>query len=57
MKDFERLTIDAAVHGDKDKALLALVANPLVADVNLATTLVDEVLRINNAWLPQFGKQ
>lgn len=57
VKDFERLTIDAAVHGDKDKALLALVANPLVADVNLATALVDEVLSINKEWLPQFSKQ
>lgn len=56
VKDFERLTIEAAVHGDRDKALLALVANPLVADVNLATALVDEVLSINKAWLPQFSK-
>ncbi|NIY46590.1 6-phospho-beta-glucosidase [Cedecea colo] len=55
VKDFERLTIEAAVHGDKRKALLALVANPLVADVNLASTLVDEVLSINQAWLPQFS--
>lgn len=56
VKDFERLTIDAAVHGDKNKALLALVANPLVADVNLATTLVEDVLSINQAWLPQFSQ-
>lgn len=56
VKDFERLTIEAAVHGDKNKALLALVANPLVADVNLATTLVEEVLSINQAWLPQFSQ-
>ncbi len=56
VKDFERLTIEAAVHGDRDKALLALVANPLVADVNLATALVEEVLSINKAWLPQFSK-
>jgi len=55
VKDFERLTIEAAVHGDKRKALLALVANPLVADVNLASSLVDEVLSINKAWLPQFS--
>lgn len=57
VKDFERLTIDAAVDGDKQKALLALVANPLVADVNLASALVDEVLTINKAWLPQFSQQ
>ncbi|MFP5596038.1 6-phospho-beta-glucosidase [Kluyvera sp. 142486] len=56
VKDFERLTIDAAVDGDKQKALLALVANPLVADVNLASALVDEVLTINKAWLPQFSQ-
>lgn len=56
VKDFERLTIEAAVHGDKQKALLALVANPLVADVNLAQTLVEEVLSINKAWLPQFNQ-
>jgi 6-phospho-beta-glucosidase len=55
VKDFERLTIEAAVHGDKGKALLALVANPLVADVNLASALVEEVLSINKAWLPQFS--
>jgi 6-phospho-beta-glucosidase len=55
VKDFERLTIEAAVHGDKQQALLALVANPLVADVNLASALVEEVLSINKAWLPQFN--
>lgn len=56
VKDFEHLTIEAAVHGDKQKALLALVANPLVSDVNLASALVEEVLSINKAWLPQFAR-
>ncbi|WP_312740341.1 6-phospho-beta-glucosidase [Cedecea neteri] len=55
VKDFERLTIEAAVHGDKQQALLALIANPLVADVNIAQTLLDEVLASNKAWLPQFN--
>lgn len=54
VKDFERLTIEAAVHGDKQQALLALIANPLVADVNIAQALLDEVLESNKAWLPQF---
>ncbi|WP_213715844.1 6-phospho-beta-glucosidase [Cedecea lapagei] len=55
VKDFERLTIEAAVHGDKQQALLALIANPLVADVNIAQALLDEVLASNKAWLPQFN--
>lgn len=56
VKDYERLTIEAAVKGDKQQALLALVANPLVADVNEAQTILDEVLSINQAWLPQFSQ-
>ncbi|EPF17908.1 6-phospho-beta-glucosidase [Cedecea davisae] len=55
VKDFERLTIEAAVHGDKQQALLALIANPLVADVNIAQALLEEVLESNKAWLPQFN--
>lgn len=55
VKDFERLTIEAAVHGDKQQALMALIANPLVADVNIAQALLDEVLESNKAWLPQFN--
>lgn len=54
VKDYERLTIEAAVKGDKQQALLALVANPLVADANEAQKILDEVLNINQAWLPQF---
>lgn len=52
VKDFERLTIEAAVHGVKQ---LALIANPLVADVNIAQALLEEVLESNKAWLPQFN--
>ena len=55
IKAFERLTIDAAVHGDRDAALLALVGNPLVGDVASAEALLDEVLTLNQPWLPQFA--
>ncbi|MFD1804396.1 6-phospho-beta-glucosidase [Mixta tenebrionis] len=54
VKDFERLTIEAAVHGDRDSALLALVTNPLIGDLSTAEALLAEVLAINKAWLPQF---
>ncbi|WP_345829731.1 6-phospho-beta-glucosidase [Pantoea sp. BRR-3P] len=55
IKAFERLTIEAAVHGDRQQALLALVGNPLVGDVTTAEALLDEVLTLNQPWLPQFA--
>ena len=54
VKDFERLTIEAAVHGDRHSALLALVTNPLIGDLSTADDLLADVLTINQAWLPQF---
>ncbi|WLX51909.1 6-phospho-beta-glucosidase [Klebsiella pneumoniae] len=55
VKAFERLTIEAAVHGWRESALLALVTNPLVGNVTDAQALLDEVLTINRQWLTQFN--
>ena len=55
VKAFERLTIEAAVHGCRESALLALVTNPLVGNVTDAQALLDEVLTINRQWLTQFN--
>ncbi|MBP1132983.1 6-phospho-beta-glucosidase [Serratia sp. PL17] len=54
VKAYERLTIDAAVHGCRRSALLALVTNPLVGNANVAQPLLDEVLAVNAPYLPQF---
>ncbi|AHG19953.1 diacetylchitobiose-6-phosphate hydrolase [Chania multitudinisentens RB-25] len=54
VKAYERLTIEAAVHGDRRSGLLALVTNPLIANAQIAQPLLEEVLAINNAYLPQF---
>jgi 6-phospho-beta-glucosidase len=54
VKTFERLTIDCAVHGDRQSGLLALMTNPLVGDAVLAQQLFDEVLQLNAPYLPQF---
>ncbi|WP_340617604.1 6-phospho-beta-glucosidase [Xenorhabdus entomophaga] len=54
VKTFGRLTIEAAVHGDRKAALLALVTHPLIADVALDSSLLNEVLDINRMYLPQF---
>lgn len=55
IKSFERLTIEAAVHGDRQAALLALVTNPLIGDAEIAAPLLEDVLEINKAYLPQFA--
>jgi 6-phospho-beta-glucosidase len=53
VKIYERLTIRAAVSGDRGLALEALTANPLVpADV--AAPLLDALLEANRALLPRF---
>lgn len=54
VKAYERLTIEAAVHGDRRSGLLALVTNPLVANANVAQPLLDDVLAVNAPYLPQF---
>ncbi|WP_016586161.1 6-phospho-beta-glucosidase, partial [Yersinia pestis] len=55
VKAYERLTIDAAVHGDRRSALLALVTNPLIANASIAQPLLEEVLQVNKPYLPQFS--
>jgi 6-phospho-beta-glucosidase len=42
-KAYEELTIEAAVTGSREKALLALAANPLVPTVELAVRLLDRL--------------
>jgi len=56
VKTYERLTIEAAVHGDRRSALLALVTNPLIANAQIAQPLLDEVLEANQAYLPNAGQ-
>lgn len=55
IKAFEQLTIEAAVTGNKQKALLALTANPFVPSSKVAKLLLDEILEVNQAYLPQFS--
>lgn len=55
VKAYERLTIEAAVHGDRRSALLALVTNPLIANASIAQPLLEEVLQVNKPYLPQFA--
>jgi 6-phospho-beta-glucosidase len=54
VKNYETLTVEAAVEGSRDKALLALLAHPLVMDYDLARPMLEELLEVNRRYLPQF---
>jgi 6-phospho-beta-glucosidase len=54
VKAYENLAIEAALSGDRDVALRALLANPLVADYDVAAPLLDALLEANRAHLPRF---
>jgi 6-phospho-beta-glucosidase len=54
IKSFEKQTIKAAMSGNYDDALVALVINPLVASERLAKVLLQEMLVANEKYLPQF---
>jgi 6-phospho-beta-glucosidase len=55
VKAYEQLTIEAGVHGDRDAAWQALVAHPLVPSANVAKEMLDELIRANSDFLPQFN--
>ena len=54
VKDYERLTIAAALSGSRSDALTALLANPLVPDLDTARPLLDALLEVNRRYLPRF---
>lgn len=54
VKAYEILTIQAAVTGDRQKALLALMSNPLIHDVRDAENILNELLEAHKDYLPRF---
>jgi len=54
VKAYERLTIDAAMSGDRNTALRALMSNPLVGEWSVAVPLLDALLDANRVHLPRF---
>ncbi len=53
-KAYEMLAIEASLSGDRTVALRALLANPLVADYDVAAPLLDALLEANRRYLPRF---
>lgn len=54
IKSFERLVAEAAVTGNRDLLVAALVANPLCDSDAVANEVIDELLEAHRAYLPQF---
>jgi len=54
VKAYEKLTVRAALTGDRDIALAALMAHPLVGDIAKAAPLLEEMLEANKDYVPKF---
>jgi len=54
VKAYEELTVEAAVRGDRDLALHALAIHPLVGSSELASRILDDILRENAPFLNNF---
>lgn len=54
VKAYERHTVKAAMDGDDDEAMKALLINPLVGDYNKAKQCYDEMKLAHRTYLPRF---
>jgi 6-phospho-beta-glucosidase len=54
IKSYELLTVEAAVHGDREAAYQALLAHPLGPSADKVQAVLDDLLETHKAHLPQF---
>lgn len=54
VKAYEQLTVEAGVNGDYDAALQALTVHPLVPSSSIAIKLLNDIIKENREYLPQF---
>jgi len=52
----QSLVVEAAVHGSRELALQALLADPVVHSAQAAAKTLDELLRVHAPYLPQFSR-
>jgi 6-phospho-beta-glucosidase len=55
VKAYEELTVEAAVTGNREAALAALMVNPLVGMYTKASTFLDRMLEVEADYMPQFS--
>jgi 6-phospho-beta-glucosidase len=54
VKAYELLTVEAAVHGDRDAAYQALLVNPIGPKADKVQAVLDDMLETHREYLPQF---
>jgi 6-phospho-beta-glucosidase len=54
VKMYELLTVEAAVHGNREAAYQALLTHPLGPAADQVQAVLDDMLETNRAYLPQF---
>jgi 6-phospho-beta-glucosidase len=54
IKMYELLTVEAAVHGDRNAAYQAMLVHPLGPSADKINEVLDDLLETNKQWLPQF---
>jgi len=54
IKSYEILTVEAAVHGDRDAAYEALLAHPLGPTADKIQAVLDDMLETHRKHLPRF---
>jgi len=54
VKAYELLTVEAAVHGDRNAAYQALLAHPLGPKADKVQEVLDDMLETHKSYLPQF---
>ncbi len=57
VKAYELLTVEAAVHGDRQAAYQALLTHPLGPRADKVQEVLDDMLETHKAYLPQFWGQ
>lgn len=55
VKMYEMLAVEAAISGDKNIALKAVMAHPLVGQYEIAKPLLEEMFEAHKQYLPQFN--
>jgi 6-phospho-beta-glucosidase len=54
VKSYELLTVEAAVHGDRNAAYQALLTHPLGPSAEKVHAVLQDMLELNHEYLPQF---
>lgn len=50
---YERLTVEAAMEGSYEKALMALTLNPVIPSVSIAKNILDDYIEANKNYFPE----